>query len=170
MFSTHLLQHTIDLILVENQSAIVNGIKQGHLFLDHHFIHADLCITTPKPKEKLVSCRKLKNICDTELVEDLRTMSLHGDTIEDLVTSSYNMNLRKILEKHVPLKECKLHLCHSQPWFTDKIKDELRVRCRKECKWKNDPTEYNLNACLINKGDMWPTSSNKPNDPITLKN
>ena len=55
MFSTHLPQHTIDLILVENPSSIVNGIKQGHLFSDHHFIHADLCITTPKPKEKLVS-------------------------------------------------------------------------------------------------------------------
>ena len=54
-FSTHLLQHIIDLILVKNQSMIVKGIKQGHLFLDHHFIHADLCITTPKPEEKLVS-------------------------------------------------------------------------------------------------------------------
>ena len=28
----------------------------------------------------------------------------------------------------------------------DKIKDEIRVRCVKEHKWKNDPTEYNLNA------------------------
>ena len=66
---------------------IVNGIKQGHLFSDYHFIHVDLCITTPKPKEKLVSYRKLKNICDTELAEDLRTMSLQGNTIEDVVTS-----------------------------------------------------------------------------------
>ena len=59
-FPTHLSQHTIDLILVENQSMIINGIKQGHLFSDHHFIHAVLSITTSKPKEKLVSYRKLK--------------------------------------------------------------------------------------------------------------
>ena len=32
MFSTHLSQHTIDLILVENQSMIVNGIKRGTCF------------------------------------------------------------------------------------------------------------------------------------------
>ena len=50
-FSTHLSQHTIDLILVKNQSMIVNGIKQGHLFSDHHFIHVDLCITTPNQKK-----------------------------------------------------------------------------------------------------------------------
>ena len=102
-FSTHLSQHIIDLMLFETQSTIVNGIRQGHLFSDHHFIHADLCITTPKPNGKLVSFRKLKNICDTELAEDLRTMSLQGKTVEDLVTS-YNSNLREILDKHAPLK------------------------------------------------------------------
>ena len=85
------------------------------MFSDHHFIHADLC------------------------------MSLQGNTVEDIVTS-YNLNLREIFEKHAPLKECKLHLCHSQPWLMDKIKDEIRVRHMKECKWKNDSTEYNLNA------------------------
>ena len=72
-------------------------------------------------------------------------MSLQDNTVEDLVTS-YNLNLREILEKQAPRKECKLHLCHSQPWFTDKIKDEIRVRHMKEHKWKNNPTEYNLNA------------------------
>ena len=144
-FSTHLSQHTIDLILVKNQSTIVSGIKQGHFFFDHHFIYADLCIATPKPKEKLVSYRKLKNICDTELVEDLRTMCLQGNTIEDLVTS-YNLNLGEILGKHAPLKQCKLHPCHSQPWLEDEIKGEIRVRHMKECKWKNNPTEYNLNV------------------------
>ena len=84
------------------------------LFSDHHFIHADLCITTSKPKEKLVSYRKLKNICDTKLAKDQRTVSLQGNTMEDLVTS-HNLNLRDILEKHAPLKEHKLHPCHSQP-------------------------------------------------------
>ena len=123
---------------------IVNGIKQGHLSSDHYFIHAELCITTPKPKEKLVSYRKLENICNTELAEDLRTMSLQGNTIEDLVTS-YNVNLREILDKHAPLKECRLCPCHSQPWFMDKIKDEIRVTCMKEHKQKNDTPEYNLN-------------------------
>ena len=144
-FSTHLSQHIIDLMLFETQSTIVNGIRQGHLFSDHHFIHADLCITTPKPNGKLISYRKLKNLCDTELAEDLRTMSLQGKTIEDLVTS-YNSNLREILDKHAPLNNCRLCPCHSQPWFTDRIKDEIRVRQIKECKWKNNPTEYNLKA------------------------
>ena len=71
-------------------------------------------------------------------------MSLQGNTIEDVVTA-YNLNLREILDKHALLKECRLCPYHPQPWFTDKIK-EIRVRHMKEHKWKNDPTEYNLNA------------------------
>ena len=114
-------------MLFETQSTIVNEIRQGQLFSDHHFIHVDLYITIPKPDGKLVSYRKLKNICDTELAEDLRTMSLQGKTVEDLVTS-YNSNLREILDKHAPLKNHRLCPCHSQPWFTDRIKDEIRVR------------------------------------------
>ena len=137
-FSIHLSKHTIDPILVENQTMIVNGIKQGYLFSDHHFTHADLNTTRPKSKEKLVSYRKLKNICGTELAEDLRTMPLQGNTVEDILTL-YNLNLREILEKHAPLKECKLCLCHSQPWCIDKIKDEIRVRHMKEHKWKMIP-------------------------------
>ena len=91
------------------------------MFSDHLFIHADLCITISKPKEKLVSYRKLKNICDTKLAEDLRTMSLPGNTMEDFVTS-YNLNLRDIMEKHAPLKEHKLHPWHSQPFLQTKLK------------------------------------------------
>ena len=94
---------------------------------------------------KIVSYRKLKNICDTNLAEDLRTMSLQGESIEDLVTS-YIAKLSEILDKHAPLKSCRLHPCHSQPWFMDRIKEEIRVRCMKKCMWKNNPTEYNLNA------------------------
>ena len=144
-FSTHLSQHTINLMLFKTQSTIVSGIRQGHLFSGHYFIHADLCITTTKPAAKFVSYRKLKNICENDLVEDLRTMSLQGETIEDLVTS-YNSKLSKILDKHAPLRSCRLHPCHSQLWFTDRIKDEIRVRHMKEHMWKNNPTEYNLNA------------------------
>ena len=77
-FSTHLSQHTIDPMLLETQSTIVSGIRQGHLFPDHHFIHADLCITTTKPAAKFVYHRKLKNICESDLAEDRRTMSLQG--------------------------------------------------------------------------------------------
>ena len=59
-FSTHLSQHTIDLMLFEIQSTIVSGIRQGHMFPDHYFIHADLCIITTKPDANLYPTGNLK--------------------------------------------------------------------------------------------------------------
>ena len=59
---------------------------------------------------------------------------------------SYNSNLREILDKPGPQKNHTLCPCHSQPWFTDRIKDEIRVRQMKEHMWKHNPTECNLNA------------------------
>ena len=107
-FPTHLSQHTIYLMLFEAQSTVVSAIRQGHLFSDHYFLHADLCIKTTKPNAKIVSYRKLKTICNNDLAEDLRTMSLQSETVEDLVTS-YNSKLSEILDKHAPLKSCRLH-------------------------------------------------------------
>ena len=59
-FSTHLSQYTIDLMLFETQSTIVSGIRQGHLFSNHYFIHADLCIKQPNPMPNLYPTENLK--------------------------------------------------------------------------------------------------------------
>ena len=35
---------------------------------------------------------------------------------------------------------------HKQPWFSDKIKAEIRVRWKKEFIWNKDPNEYTYQA------------------------
>ena len=131
-FPTHLLQHTIDLMLFETQSTVVSAIRQGHLFSGHYFLHADLCIKTTKPNAKIVSYRKLKTFATMTWQKILELCLSKVKLLEDLVTS-YNSKLSEILDKHAPLKSCRLHPCHSQPWFTDRIKEEIRVTCMKEC-------------------------------------
>ena len=42
-------------------------------------------------------------------------------------------------------------LPHRQPWFNDRIKQELVLRRRLECKWLIDQTEYNFQAFLLPK-------------------
>ena len=37
-------------------------------------------------------------------------------------------------------------MSHTQPWFLDKIKDEIRVRWKKELIWNKDPYEYTYQA------------------------
>ena len=52
----------------------------------------------------------------------------------------------QILDSHAPQKECRLQPHHSQPWFNDKIKEEIGIHCKKEKTWLKDQTKYNLNA------------------------
>ena len=48
-----------------------------------------------------------------------------------------------MLNKHAPLKTKQLRIPHTQPWFYNRIKSEIILRCKKEQKWRQDPIEYN---------------------------
>ena len=37
-------------------------------------------------------------------------------------------------------------MSHKQPWYTDRIKEEIRVRQKKELSWIKDPNDYNYQA------------------------
>ena len=66
-------------------------------------------------------------------------------SLEELLTH-YNEMLLGTLNKHAPLHENKCKITHRQPWFNDRIKQELVLRRRLECKWLNDQIEYNFQA------------------------
>ena len=67
------------------------------------------------------------------------------ESIHDLLTL-YNSSASNVLNIHAPLKTKKLRITHNQPWFSDKIKQEIIVHRHKGKTWREDPTEYNPNA------------------------
>ena len=73
---------------------------------------------------------------------DLGSITLEGQDLAALV-SEYNTQLQNILDMHAPLKEREIRKCHSQPWFDDQVKMEIRLQRMKEWRWKSDPSEYN---------------------------
>ena len=64
----------------------------------------------------------------------------------DQQVDHYNNTLKEILDRHAPEQTKTLRISHQQPWFMDKIKQEIVLRRTKERKWLNDPTEYNFNS------------------------
>ena len=63
--------------------------------------------------------------------------------LSDMV-NTYNNGIRTAINKHAPEKIKKVKTSHQQPWFSDNIRDEIRIRCMKERKFLADPTEYNF--------------------------
>ena len=50
------------------------------------------------------------------------------------------------MDKHVPIIDKKIRDSHHQPWFNDKIKNEIILRRKKERIWLKEQSEYTLNA------------------------
>ena len=89
--------------------------------------------------------QKLKNIDQEKLSLDLESITLVGQDLAALV-GEYNTKLWNILDTHAPLKERAIRKCHSQPWFDDQVKMEIRLQRMKEQRWKSDPNKYNYIA------------------------
>ena len=102
------------------------------------------CMEKCNPLEKSVTYRKLENINETDFRTDLSNCLRECNTHDELEAKidCYNNVILSILEKHASKKTIVVKVTHKQPWFSDKIKTKLRLRCRKEFTWNKDPNEY----------------------------
>ena len=65
--------------------------------------------------------------------------------LSDMV-DTYNNGIRAAINKHAQEKTKKVRTSHQQPWFSDRIQDEIQIRCMKERKFLADQSEYNFQA------------------------
>ena len=147
-FPTHKQGHTFNLLIEEENSVLIVKVTRGHLISDHHFIHVHLNICKNKPKVREVTYRKYKQLDKTVFKEDLqRTLDVEHTTLDlrSLVTR-YNSDLKEVLDRHAPEKKRLVKVTHKQPWFTDKICNEIILRRAKEHKWLQDQSYYSFMA------------------------
>ena len=144
-FEMHQNHHTLNLIITSYNYDSITNVSQGHYLSDHCFIHATLQLEINHPDLHQMICQKLKSINQEKISSDLGSVTLEGQDMAVLV-SEYNTKLWNILDTHVPLKERAITKCHSQPWFDDQVKIEIRLRRMKEQRWKSEPNEYNYIA------------------------
>ena len=147
-FPTHIANHTLDLVINQQDSRIIQSIERGELLSDHHFTNFKVLMETKKQLFKVIKCRSLKNIDIVELSRDLATNTtqmMHNKTTDvTTLVQQYNDGMAEIMDKHAPIKTKKIKIKHHQPWFNDRLKSEIKLRRGKEKVWLCEPTEYNL--------------------------
>ena len=146
-FPTQKLNHHLDLFIDSISSPILTEVECGFMLSDHNFVHALIKLTKPRAPKQEVTYRKLKNIDDSKMDQDLSDIvqqhtHLHNPSPEELV-SFYNDNLMKVMNQHAPLKTKLLMISHLPPWFDEKIKVEITLRRHKEQAFRQNPIEYN---------------------------
>ena len=147
-FQTHISGHTLDLIIDDQTEPLVKCVKRGHTFADHSLVQATIGIEKHIPLDKSVTYRKFKNINKLEFSRDLNDHLTECGTHEELEAKidCYNRVILATLDKHAPQKTKLVKVSYKQPWFTDRIKDEIRVRWKKELSWIKDPNDYTYQA------------------------
>ena len=66
-FPTHIANHTLDLVINQQDSRIIQSIERYELLSDHHFINFKVLMETKKQLFKVIKCRSLQNIDAVEL-------------------------------------------------------------------------------------------------------
>ena len=147
-FQTHISGHTLDLIIDDQTEPLVKCVKRGHTFADHSLVQATIGIQKHIPLDKSVTYRKFKNINELQFSRDLNDHLTECATHEELEAKidCYNRVILATLDKHAPQKTKLVKVSHKQPWFMDRIKDEIRVRQKKELSWIKDPNDYTYQA------------------------
>ena len=65
--------------------------------------------------------------------------------MDDMV-QQFNDTIITALDKQIPEKTKLVRDTHHQPWFDDKIKKEIILRCKRERDWIRDQSEYSWRA------------------------
>ena len=102
--ATHIANYTLDLVINQQDSRIVQSIERGELLSDHHFINFKVLMETKKQLFKVIKHRSLKNIEAVELSQDLANnikQMMHNKTTDvTTLVQQYNDGIAEIMVKH----------------------------------------------------------------------
>ena len=114
---THNRGHTIDYIITKSDDNILTTLEVGELVSDHHLINAFLDFAKPDFETKVISYRKIKAIDTVSFSNDILAADLLPDTCDNIAEAieTYNNELKRILDKHAPIKRSKITLRPKQP-------------------------------------------------------
>ena len=144
-FPTHIHGHFLDLIICSDDFGLVSSFPSDFIS-DHCTVVAELdIIHPPQTSTTSVSYRNLNAIDIDAFKQDILDSPLCTDPANNATdsVSQYNDELRKILDRHAPLKMKIINPKPPNPWLTPGILQAKRHRRYLERAWRKNPTALN---------------------------
>jgi hypothetical protein len=137
---THNKGHTLDLLFTWEADSLVKNVSVLDTQIsDHFWVHCKLALKKPKPIQKVVVYRKIKEMDIDAFRRDISESAIGNptdvDDVDELVTM-YNTVLTELLDRHAPKKSLKVMIRSHAPWYTGEIKAAKRECRRAERKWR----------------------------------
>ena len=154
-FPTYKFGNTLDWLITSDECNLIDKIRSADQMSDHSSSIATLNETAKlcKPKEK-INYRSYRKFDIDNFKNDLTNSDLIQNPDTNSATSlytQYHATMLTLLDKHAPLKSCKVTL-NARPineWITDEILLSKRKERQLERIWRRDQTDSNrsrLNA------------------------
>ena len=134
---THSRGHTLDWLITNRSTDVLNLTVADMLLLDHFVISFDLLLRKPGRVTEKVTSRNIRSIDMHVFRTDLRNV-LESTTQSDLADplSVYNTCLLQVLDHHAPLVTRTVTDRTSAPWMTLEVKQAKVERRIAERKWR----------------------------------
>ena len=136
--ATHIGGHTLDLVLIRQDSQLLQSNSVKAFFSDHGCVHCNLTGYKPKISKSVITYRNFKRIAQTDFAKDIEESLLSrqpAGSLNELV-EQYNSTLTGILNKHAHQKTKSMSLRPSVPWIQENVFNAKRKRRRLERCWR----------------------------------
>jgi exonuclease III len=135
---THRDGHIIDLILSRSSDKVIGTVSVASQLTDHCAVECKLNLTKPPLPQKVVTSRKLKQLDNDLINQDLLRSDLTTDPASDLnnLCLQYNSVLSSILDTHAPLRTRTIRIRPQTEWMSDDILTQKRIRRCHERMWR----------------------------------
>ena len=136
-FVTHLGGQTLDHVISRDSDYLVTSVSSGDVIADHTTVLITLSVSKPPIIPQKVSIRKLKAIDKAHFKQDMVDMQSDLILPNDCLTALDVLNnaLRKVLNKHAPIKEKLISVRPKLPWYNTEVLEAKREKRHAERKW-----------------------------------
>ena len=143
---THKSGNTLDFIITKAESSLTLTAPRSEDFLsDHCFITSVLNFVKPTLQKKEIEFRSIKKLDAEKFAKDTENLVMLLNDIKDLqeLSDSLDEGLRKILDKHAPVKRRSITVRDKVPWFDETASNLKSQKRASERRWRKDPSDQN---------------------------
>ena len=121
---THRCGHTLDWVIVHDNSVIINSLDVVDMALsDHRTVFCSLSLRKPGRVKQQVTSRNLRRINPTRFQTDVSQVASSLAECPDCdLFEELNASLENVLDRHAPLVTRTVAARSSAPWITEEVK------------------------------------------------
>ena len=129
--------YNVIIVITRRDNNLLSNIIVSDFISDHRVLHASLTCQRPHPARKQIQVRALRRINDVALNGDLARIEIDtecGDV--NTVAIQYDDCMRKLLDKHAPMKTIQVVERPMNDWINVDILELKIKRRRNESLWR----------------------------------